>query len=840
MEAITPVSNAEETSQTTEHLAMQHQPFFRKWGGLVILSLALAIIIIDTTLLNVSLKTIINDLDTDLKSMQWVITIYSLILAAFTITGGRLGDLFGRKKMFLMGAVIFALGSFLASVSKNIGMMIAGEAIIEGIGAAMMMPATASLLITNFKGRDRSIAFGVWGGIAAASSAIGPILGGWLTTNYSWRWGFRINIFVVAIVLLGSFLIKENRDANGKNKVDFVGIVLSSLGLLSMVFGFIQASTYGWLKAKESLVVLHHTISFGSLSATPVFVVLGILILVGLIFFERWYETRGHTPLISLSLFRNRQFVSGASTMAVLALGQAGLFFTIPVFLQAVRHLDALHTGLTLLPMSLALLVGAPLSAFLIKFIRPKYLIQIGMSLSVLAFIILRQTLSVDSTAWDLAPGFIVFGFGMGLIMAQVSNLTLSAVSHEEAGEASGVNNTLRMVGQTLGSAILGAILLSALITNVNKGIDDSRVIPQEMKQNLQSGLSSHISDISFEGVGSAAPSLPKKIGDEISTITDEATVKANKTVMVYGLLFVLAGLLVSTRLPNIKDAHADSGEAEKENTMPEEMPEKTEEIVMTEEVKNEHQERTVEPAAIAMVAASAATAAEIEEEIKRDDEPKNRKWWIIGLILLLLIGALIAYALKHKKSDTETENNSRPEIVQTGENNQSQTNTNSSNEATRPEETAPIVGGVMNDVDVDSSETSPNSTPSNSPAAPETGISQSAHTNNNLQFAFNMPSDWKVVKDSDGEVVFKAPNGLYNVQSYSAPNSDWDSLRAFLEQQPGVSNVRRVMFGSRDLFQFDSNSSYQSGYAFLENGRLYYILGMGSERTPLVDIKTF
>src|SRR5437763_1846108 len=179
-----------------------------KWGSLLVLSLALAIIIIDTTLLNVSLETLIRELHTTLQSLQWVISAYSLTLAALTVTGGRLGDIFGRKRMFMLGAFLFAVGSFIASISRSVPTLIAGESIIEGIGAAMMMPATASLLVAKYRGHDRALAFGVWGGVAAAASAIGPILGGFLTTHFSWRWGFRINVFVVAILLAGSVIIE--------------------------------------------------------------------------------------------------------------------------------------------------------------------------------------------------------------------------------------------------------------------------------------------------------------------------------------------------------------------------------------------------------------------------------------------------------------------------------------------------------------------------------------------------------------------------------------------------------------------------------------------------------
>jgi EmrB/QacA subfamily drug resistance transporter len=809
----------------TEHVSMQDQSFFRKWGGLVVLSLALAIIIIDTTLLNVSLRTIINDLHTNLKSMQWVITIYSLILAAFTITGGRLGDLFGRKRMFLLGAIIFAAGSLLASLSKNIGMMISGEAIIEGIGAALMMPATASLLITNFKGRDRSIAFGVWGGIAAASSAIGPILGGWLTTNYSWRWGFRINIVVVAVVLIGSFLIKENHSLRTKSRIDFIGIILSSLGLLSVVFGFIQASTFGWFKAKEALVIFHHTINFGSLSATPVFILLGLIILTAFVFFERAYEAKGKTPLLSLHLFQNNAFVSGASTMAVLALGQAGLFFTIPVFLQAVRHLDALHTGLTLLPMSLSLLVAAPTSAFLNKFIAPKRLVQVGLALSVIAFIVLRATLNVDSTALSLAPGFIIFGLGMGLIMAQVSNLTLSSVSVQDAGEASGVNNTMRMVGQTLGSAILGAILLSALVSNVTNGIKDSKVIPEQAKTAIEQNVQDNVSSISFGAQDESATStVPKNIRDELAVITNQSTVDANKTVMVYGTVFILLGLLVSTKLPGGKTVHEEEGETT--------VSESEDEPNSNEPVPSEGDaSRTAVPF-------TAAALAESSDKKK----PASTGLWekiLFGLIGAAVIILAIVYFVKSKNDDDNSNNNSTV-TVESSPNVNSSANENTTGSGDRPDvSTRPVTENPQPTTDTGNvAGATTNNTPVNSPAASSTQVQ--GYNNSSLHFAFDMPSDWKIVKNSDGEVVFKSPAGLYNVQSYDSPGSDWDSLRSFLEQQSGISNVRRVMFGSRDLFQFDSASAYQTGYAFIEQGRLYYVLGTGSENTPLVNLKTF
>ncbi len=534
----------------------------RKWGLLVVLSLALAIIIIDTTILNVSLATIIREFQTDIQSIQWVITAYSLTLAALTITGGRLGDLFGRKRMFMLGAIIFAVGSFITSISHNVGTMVWGEAIIEGVGAALMMPATASLVVANYRGRDRAIAFGIWGGIAAASASIGPIVGGYLTTNYSWRWAFRVNIVVAILLLIGSVIITESRDTEEKPSLDFGGVCLSAAGLLSLVFGIIEASRYGWWKAKEVFSAGSWSFHAGDYSIVPFALVLGAVILALFVAYEARMERRGETPLVSLGLFRNRQFSSGAVTAMISMLGMAGLIFSVPVFLQSVRNLDAYHTGLSLLPMSLTVLIVAPISAALSHKIRPKYLILLGLLLNTLGFLVLRTEISVDSTILQLSPGFMLFGAGLGAVMSQVNNLTLSAVGVEQAGEASGVSNTMRQLGSTLGSAIIGSVLLTALATNLSADVANSSVIPPNLKPALSQAVSTQTSNVEFNGGAHIGENIAPAISNEIVAIGHQATVDANKKALLIGALFALLGLLVALTLPNVKDLERNQSAA--------------------------------------------------------------------------------------------------------------------------------------------------------------------------------------------------------------------------------------------------------------------------------------
>jgi len=530
------------------------QSFWRKWSPVLVLALALAIIIIDTTLLNVSLSYVIRDLNTDIQSIQWVITAYSLTLAALTITGGRLGDIFGRKKMFILGAIIFAVGSFIASISQNVGTMIIGESIIEGIGAALMMPATASLLVSTYRGRDRAIAMGVWGGIAAASSAIGPILGGYLTAHYSWRWGFRINVFVAALLILLSVLIKGSHDREEKPSLDFPGVALSSLGLLALVFGIIESETYGWWKAKEVFVFFGHNLTLHGYSIVPISLLIGVILLTIFGLWQSRVAKKGQTPLVSLSLFKNGQFTSSVLVTAVMALGQAGIIFSLPVFFQAVRGLDAYHTGLAFLPMSLTALFCAPLSAILGRKYTAKRIIQIGFASTVFSMFLIRQTLGVEADVVNFVPAMIFYGVGIGASMSLLSNMTLSAVSVDEAGEASGVTNTFRQLGSTLGSAIIGAALLTALSTNLTNGVNDSKIIPATLKSQIVQAMSSQSSNVEFGGGAKLGTQIPPKIAAEITTISHQATVDSNKVAINYTFIFALLGLLFTFFLPNNRD----------------------------------------------------------------------------------------------------------------------------------------------------------------------------------------------------------------------------------------------------------------------------------------------
>lgn len=524
---------------------------FRKWLPLFVMGLAIVIIVLDTTLLNVALGTIVRDLDTSIQSIQWVITAYSLTLAAFTITGGRFGDIFGRKKMFIVGAAIFALGSFIASISHNVSSLIIGESIIEGIGAALMMPATSSLLVSTYRGRDRALALGAWGGMAAAGSAIGPVVGGYLTTHFSWRWGFRINIFVAAILILGSLVIREARDKNIKPTIDWLGVALSSLGMTSIIFGLIESSTYGWWQAKKVFSIGGQSIQFGNLSIVPIALLLGTVLLGLFYIWEQHLVKRRITPLVNMKIFANKQFTSGALLTAVMSLGQVGIIFGLPIFLQGIQGLDALHTGYALLPMSIGLFVMAPTGGFFAKHFKPRHIVQVGLFVNVIGILLLRQVMSVTTTPAHLILPLLVYGMGMGLVFSQVSNITLSAVSVDDAGEASGINSTIRQIGTSLGTAIIGSILIASMSSGLVNGILNSSMLPAQHRQAIAQVAQNQASDIEFGAPLKGGHIDPEEL-KVIKDISNESTVTANKQALLFTAGFTFTAFLLAAQLPNV------------------------------------------------------------------------------------------------------------------------------------------------------------------------------------------------------------------------------------------------------------------------------------------------
>ncbi len=521
-----------------------------RWYALIIISLGLAIVVIDNTILNVSIPYMISDLGVQLSSLEFVISGYSLTISAVLITVGRLGDLVGRRKVFVAGVIVFMMGSFIGSESTGIFHLLLGRSLIQAVGAAMTLTSALSLIDGTFKGEERAIAFGVWGAIAGASATVGPLLGGYLTSSFSWRWSFRINIFVGMAALAGSVLIVESCGEKEK-RFDWVGTLLSSSGLLFLVYGFIEGDNYGWFRPKQEFTFLSYRWPWDAVSVIPFFFALSVLLIRSFIRHESVLEEEGRSPLLELSMFRSRAFSIGLAILAILAFGQSGTFFMLPIFFENVLGLNAFQTGLYFLPASIGILVFGLLSGFISKRVDVKYLVISGLFVLALGTFVLRGAISVGATYIDLFPALSLFGLGFGLGSSQLNNIILSSAPLNVAGEASAISATMRQVGGSIGVAILGAILVGSMFTSAGVRIQSDPRIPDEVKSRVESTLSEN--GLDSKQLQRLYDSLPVNVSLILEDDIRQGIVEATRTSISYSGFFVLGAAVVSLFLAPIE-----------------------------------------------------------------------------------------------------------------------------------------------------------------------------------------------------------------------------------------------------------------------------------------------
>jgi EmrB/QacA subfamily drug resistance transporter len=503
-------------------------------------------IIVDATIVNVSVPAIIADLDLSATQAEWVNTSYALVFAALLITLGRLGDQRGRRLMYLGGLVIFLVASVIAGAAQTGDQLIAAR-LLQGVGGAMILPATQSILNTNFRGRDRAIAFGIWGAVIGGVAAIGPLLGGWLTTNLSWRWSFFINIPIGIIAILGTLkTIKESKDEHAQSGFDLPGFLLITFGLGAFIFGLIEGNTYGWWAPKQPLELAGVAWPFDAISIIPVAIGLGIAALGLFAVVERRRQRAGRFYLFDFSLWTFPAFRYGNLAGTIVSLGEFGLLFVLPLFLQAVLGLSAFDTGLIFLSLAIGAFFAAPLAATLAKRYGPRRTVSLGMALEAIG--IFFTTIQLSSTVEGIAlviPLFI-YGIGVGLATAQLTSVTLSDIPVEKSGLASGANSTMRQVGSALGIAILGTILFVSLGNGVRDKLDGVQGLPPQAAEGIAVAMES--------SAGQALTGIREQPGgDVVAPLLDQAFVDAARLTGFVAVLFVLLGLGFSVLLPETR-----------------------------------------------------------------------------------------------------------------------------------------------------------------------------------------------------------------------------------------------------------------------------------------------
>ena len=503
---------------------------------LAVLSAAMFVYVIDTTLMNVSISALVEDLNTTVGEVQTAITLYTLTMASFMLTGGKLGDIWGSKRAFRIGLIIYAIGTTITAFSQNIGMLIIGWSILEGLGSALIVPAINTLVRANYKGAKRASAYGTLFGVAAAGAAFGPLIGGWITTNYTWRLAFAIEALIVLGVLASSGLLKDAPPVIPKPKLDGVGVVLSVLGLGLFVLGVLQTAGRGW---NDPLVLS--------------LIGLGLLFIAAFIWWIRRQEAADQPVLVHPSIFRHRAISAGLPVLSTQTFAQAGLLFLIPVFTQSVLGFDAFQTGVTLLPLSIGVLVTSVTTPGLGRRIYPKYIIQAGLVLLFVGGLILAISLETATEAIDMALGLLVGGIAIGLIAGQLPNLILSGVESKEASEASGLQGTAQNLGMALGTAVIGTVILSVAFSSFGTRVEDSALIPQGSKAVVEEGLTGGLSAADRERFEEELADASPEVQDEVASIYDAATLDGFQGAIIVGGIVALFGALVAIRLPKQK-----------------------------------------------------------------------------------------------------------------------------------------------------------------------------------------------------------------------------------------------------------------------------------------------
>ncbi|MGA7988916.1 MAG: MFS transporter [Candidatus Dormiibacterota bacterium] len=519
----------------------------RRWLGMPFIALGVAMIIVDATIVNVAIPSIIRDLRTSAPTAEWFNSIYSLVFAALLITFGRAGDLFGRRRLFMIGTTVFVIASLITATAQSGSILILGR-FVQGVGGAMILPSTLSTLNALFQGRDRAIAFAIWGSTIGGVAAIGPLVGGWLTTDYSWRWAFLINVPIGVAILIGaSMLVPETRDAEARRGVDIAGVTTSMVGLGALVFGLIEGQTYGWWSPVpgETFAVGGWTWPSQSIAPSPVAFAAGAVALVVLLLVERSRSRAGKVAVIDMSLFSLRSFRYGNIAALIVSLGEFGLLFAIPLYLQGVLGYSALGTGTLLLALaSGAFLVGGA-TPQVARLLGGRGIVRLGLALEVIGIAGLGFTVGVDTAAWSMVPWLFVYGCGVGFATAQLTSVILVDVPIRLSGQGSGIQSTFRQVGSALGVAVLGTILITGIGNSLDARLTTAHVPP--------AARTAIVALVKSTG-GTAIPGLRAQPGGQaVANAASAAVVDAVHAVAFGGALFVLVGFIATLALPPVR-----------------------------------------------------------------------------------------------------------------------------------------------------------------------------------------------------------------------------------------------------------------------------------------------
>jgi MFS family permease len=502
--------------------------------GIVLLTLASGqfLMALDSSVMNVAIATVAEDVGTTVTGIQTAITFYTLVMAAFMITGGKIGQIIGRKRAFAIGCVIYGTGSFVTAISPSLTVLMIGWSVLEGLGAALILPAIVALVASNFDRSQRPRAYGLVFAAAAIAVAAGPLIGGLFTTYASWRWVFAGEVIVVIAILA---LTRRMADAPAEKgvKLDLVGTALSATGLGLVVFGILKAGSWGLVEPKPGAP------EWLGLSPAIWLILAGGVVLLGFLHWEQHRIDTGREPLVDPALLRIPILRAGLTSFFFQYLLQAGLFFTVPLYLSVALGLSAIDTGVRLLPLSLALLVTAVGVPKLFPHASPRRVVRLGFATVFFGLLVLVAALEVGAGAEITTWPLILAGIGFGALASQLGSVTVSSVPDEQSGEVGGLQNTLTNLGASIGTALAGAVLITTLTASFLSGIQDNPDVPDKVASDASVELAAGIPFVSDVDLQAALEDAG------VPTKTAEAVVEENESARIDGLRAAISALAV-------------------------------------------------------------------------------------------------------------------------------------------------------------------------------------------------------------------------------------------------------------------------------------------------------
>lgn len=525
-----------------------------KWV-LVLLSMAQLILTLDSTVMNVSISTLVKDLDTTVSAVQSAIAFYTLVMAAFMIAGAKIGDVIGRKRALIIGLIIYGTGSLITSLAPNITVLKFGWSLLEGLGAALVVPAMVSLIASNFgAGPKRLRAYGMLAAMAAIGAAIGPIVGGLLTTYASWRYVFAGEVLIVLFILINHKSIKDAALETKKPQLDWLGVGLTAAGMYTIVQGILLAGTYGFFRARTAFEINGQVVlQPGQISPTVIFLVAGGLILGLFVAWELWRTKKHRDVLVHLKLFTNHVVQSGLGSIITLYFLLGGAMYTLALFTQVELGYNALQSGLTMLPLSIMILLLASRGTVMASKFAPRYIIRGGFIVIFAGIVLMGLTASRADSGWALVPGIALAGAGVGIIMSQLQSLVQTAVSIHDSSETSGLMATFQNLGMSLGTALGGVLLIASLINVSTQLIDTNTTLTSNQKTQLTAAVEQNAQIASNSQIEAVTTSLPPDVSQQVVDINAQARQTALSRVFIMLGVLSLLGLVASIRLPQNK-----------------------------------------------------------------------------------------------------------------------------------------------------------------------------------------------------------------------------------------------------------------------------------------------